>query len=33
MYLPQAHHKHQAVPLGEDRRLDLDYILRPDREE
>jgi hypothetical protein len=33
MYLLQAHDKHWAVVLGEDRRLDLDYVVRTDGEE
>ena len=33
MYLLQAHDKHRAVVLGEDRRLDLDHVVRTDREE
>ena len=33
MYLLQAHDEHWAVVLGEDRRLDLDYVVRTDGEE
>ena len=33
MDLLQAHDKHRAVVLGEDRRLDLDHVVGPDREE
>jgi hypothetical protein len=33
VYLLQTHEKHWAVVLGQDRRLDFDDVVRPNREE
>jgi hypothetical protein len=33
VYLLQTHEKHWPIVLGEDRRLDLDDVVRPNREE
>jgi hypothetical protein len=33
VYLLQAHEKHRAVVFRQDRRLDLDHVVRTDREE
>ena len=33
MDLLETNDEHRAIVLGEDRRLDLDHVIRPDREE